>query len=113
MIDDEIIQQLIDLIENAESNLIHELVQLFEQENLSAFRTMRAHFASEEFDKIFSIAHSLKSACGNLGALRLQQFYERIEKSEAVSKGQQILLLIESAEREYGVAILELKAKLK
>ncbi len=92
-----------------DSTLITGLVEIFEQESLQSFGAMTGALQANDFQKVAGIAHSLKSAAANLGAIRLRDMCERIEKSDKDPNAKHIGILIEAAREEYTGALVELR----
>lgn len=98
---------------NAEK-FFKDLVDIFSEDAPDAISKMRIHLNSQNLDAIPAIAHSLKSSAAILGALRLKDLAERIErlKSEPMTENQ-LKLLIDSLDKEVIFALEDLMNKVK
>ncbi|QDK36859.1 ATP-binding protein [Bdellovibrio sp. NC01] len=91
-----------------------ELVEIFAEDAPEAVSKMRIHLDSKNFEAIPPIAHTLKSSAAILGALRLKDLAERVERSktEPITE-QQLKLLIDSIDKELIFALEDLMNKVK
>ena len=109
LIDREAMARLKDLSQTSGTDLLPGLIELFEQEATNAIKAMRKELETSNFEGVSRVAHSLKSSAANLGAMRLRDLAERIEKSKADPNLEHIASLIEAARSEYEAALSELR----
>lgn len=93
-------------------NLLGEVILLFSDEIPLALRQIRKNLDEGNIAGVVQTAHSLKSSAANLGAFRLRDLSERLERVKAETSRQHVNVLVESLEREAGLAIDELKRHL-
>lgn len=109
LIDRESIERLVALGKTSGTDLLPGLIALFENESKAALESLAKDLEDQNFEAVAKTAHSLKSSAANLGALRLRDMAERIEKSKADSNARHLAILIEAARTEYAGALRELK----
>jgi two-component system, sensor histidine kinase len=110
VIDKAALQRVIQLGKESDPDLLKKLIEIFTQDTTAAIQNMKTKLNQSDFATVWSIAHTMKSSSANLGAIRLRDIYERIEKSKIDPHPEHLLLLVESAEREFEFAVDELKA---
>lgn len=93
-------------------NLLGEVILLFNDETPLALSQIRKSLDEGNLSGVVQIAHSLKSSAANLGAFRLRDLSERLERVKTETSRQHVNVLVESLEREAGLAIAELKRHL-
>lgn len=76
LLDSEIIAELREIMEGEFS----ELIQMFLNDLPLQIDHLHNAAAQNNDEKIYQIAHKLKSSCGNLGALRLAEAMARLEQ---------------------------------
>ena len=108
VVDEEALQRTIQLGKKIGRPLLKELVDLFAQDSLPAISKMRTYLSDRNFEGLSSVAHSLKSSAANLGALRLKELADRIERTKNEASQEQMLLLINSLEKELRLVLEEL-----
>jgi Signal transduction histidine kinase len=89
--------------------LINELIDIFLEETPVMIDKMRTNLYEGKRKEIAAIAHSLKSSAAVLGALRMRDLTERIEKAPADLTDQQMTFLIDSIEKDSHLVYAELK----
>ncbi|WP_413582412.1 ATP-binding protein [Bdellovibrio sp. HCB288] len=81
--------------------LLKEVVDIFNQDSPAQVAQMREALSKGDFALLPKLAHNLKSSAAVLGALRLKEIAERIEKLDLASTNiQQMTLLVDSLENE-------------
>ncbi|MEK2687768.1 ATP-binding protein [Bdellovibrio sp. GT3] len=81
--------------------LLKEVVDIFNQDSPAHIAQMREALSKGDFALLPKLAHNLKSSAAVLGALRLKEIAERIEKIDLASTNiQQMTLLVDSLENE-------------
>jgi hypothetical protein len=111
-IDPAAIGRLRQLAAKGNLSLVGELIELFRKDSPDALQKMRDFLAAQDFPRLSQKAHAVKSSAANIGALRLRDLCERIERVRPEIGAQNISGLIDSAEREFQLAMEEL-AQLK
>ncbi len=109
VIDKKAIEVLQQLAGAGNKNLIRDLVNLFKQETAPALKDIRASIESGDFVSAAKTAHHLKSSCANLGAYKMQELTEKIEKSKLTANKEQMLELVYGLEQEFEIASSELQ----
>jgi CheY-like chemotaxis protein/HPt (histidine-containing phosphotransfer) domain-containing protein len=101
VIDDTNLQKLREQGEKSGKEFITELVEIFKQDAPEAVAVMRSNLNAKLYKEIPAIAHNLKTSAGILGAHRLKEIAERIERSkmEPITE-QQLALLVDSLDKE-------------
>jgi HPt (histidine-containing phosphotransfer) domain-containing protein len=107
-IDPAAIARLQQLAAKGNLKLLEELIELFGQDSPDALQKMRDFLDAQDFPRLSQKAHTLKSSAANIGALRLRDLCERIERVRPEVGIQNISGLIDSAEREFRLALEEL-----
>lgn len=74
-----IFQRFISTVSDIESNLAHELVTIFCEEVPKKVKDMRQAMRKNDSETIHHHAHSLKTSCAQLGALRLSALCKQME----------------------------------
>ncbi|MBO9667620.1 MAG: response regulator, partial [Bdellovibrio sp.] len=114
VIDDTNLQKLREQGEKSGKEFISELVEIFKQDAPEAVAVMRSNLNAKLIKEIPPIAHNLKTSAGILGALRLKELAERIERSKMDSvTEQQLALLIDSLDNELRLVLEHLDNQLK
>lgn len=109
MIEEEAIRRLQELAHQGNASLLQELIDLFMKEVPEDIRQIRSAIFRGQFDQVSKRAHGLKSSCANLGILRMKEFCEKLEKARENSNPQDLSILIETLEKEFHLAAVELK----
>lgn len=109
VIDKKAIEVLQQLAGAGNKNLIRDLVNLFKQETAPALKDIRASIESGDFVSAAKTAHHLKSSCANLGAYKMQELTEKIEKSKLTANKEQMLEFVYALEQEFEIASSELQ----
>lgn len=109
VIEKKAIENLRALAMSGNKSLVKDLINLFKQETLLDFQKMRSHIEKEDFVATAEIAHHLKSSCANLGAYKMQELAEEIEKSKNSGTKPQMAALVDSLVKEYHIAADELQ----
>jgi signal transduction histidine kinase/DNA-binding response OmpR family regulator len=109
VIDKKAIDRLQQLAGAGNENLIKDLVSLFKQETVPALKAIRLHVEHGDYISAAKTAHHLKSSCANLGAYKMQELTEKIEKSKMTVNKDEMLELVYALEQEYEIASSELQ----
>lgn len=109
MIDIKAIEVLQQLAKSGNKDLIKDLVGLFKQETATILRTMRTQVEQGDFVSVAKAAHHLKSSCANLGAFKMQELTEKIEKLKTNGSCELLVPLLEDLEKEFQMASSELQ----
>ncbi|MBX3022462.1 MAG: CHASE3 domain-containing protein [Bdellovibrionales bacterium] len=107
VIDVAAIERLRLLASKGNKTLIADLMAIFRTDTPAILQKMRGFLAQQNMTQVTQLAHNLKSSAANLGALRMRELSERIERVRP-DNSQHIALLIDSLEREYALALEEL-----
>ncbi|MES2857332.1 MAG: CHASE3 domain-containing protein [Bdellovibrionota bacterium] len=100
VIDETAIAKLVQLGTRRGKSLLNELIVLFLNESPKDLQKMRAFMNESNLPEMSAIAHSLKSSAANLGALRLRELAERVERAKADTSAQQLQFLMDSLDKE-------------
>lgn len=109
VIDKKAIEVLQQLANGGNKNLIKDLVNLFKQETAPVLKTLRSQVQENDFAAAAKTAHHLKSSCANLGAYKMQEITEKIEKLKNTGTQEQLLDLVDALEQEFQLASSELQ----
>ncbi len=107
-IDDTALQQLNELAKKGNRNLLLELLALFAEEAPRMINELRSHVQNEDFVKLNKTAHKLKSSCANLGAHRMRELSEKLERANRSDSASQLLILVDTLIEEEKRATAEL-----
>jgi CheY-like chemotaxis protein len=108
VIDPNALKKLSMVAQNSNPLLVTELIQLFESQTPSALNEIKECLTTHDATAIAKKAHLLKSEAANLGAMRMRDLCERIERSASAQSLQHISVLVDSLEREFHLAKEEL-----
>lgn len=111
VIDESVLKRIRQLEEKSGKQIFSELIHIFTQDSKSAMEQMRSFWAHENYEAMSKVAHNLKSSAANLGALRLRELAERIERAKNDSHEDQIALLLESLEKELKLVLEDLSRR--
>lgn len=109
MIDEKALQKLAELGERSGKPLLQDLIRLFEQESSTAVEKMKKYSTEKKIEDLLRIAHSQKSSAATLGALRLRDIAEKLEKSAPETSWPQLNSEIELFDQELKIVCQELK----
>lgn len=109
VIDKKAIEVLQQLAMGGNKNLINDLVYLFNQETTPILKTLRTQVEQGDFVSAAKAAHHLKSSCANLGAYKMQEITEKIEKLKSNGTRELLLPLVDDLETEFQIASSELQ----
>ncbi|OYZ24058.1 MAG: hypothetical protein B7Y39_02340 [Bdellovibrio sp. 28-41-41] len=109
MIDKNAIEMLQQLAMDGNKNLVKDLVGLFIRETTPILKTMRTQVEQGDFVSAAKAAHHLKSSCANLGAYKMQEIAERIEKLKTNGTRDLLMPLVDALENEFQLAASELQ----
>lgn len=107
ILDQSILQDLLKLNEE-DGNFLFELIELFKTATSQKLVEMQKQLELGNFPALKKIAHSLKSSGGSVGALRLANLSERLEKLPSESMKNEAPALISELDREFHCVIKEL-----
>lgn len=93
--------------------LLSELVDLFLDDTPTRLETLRSALHSGDTRVVEESAHSLKSSCGNLGALRLADLFKRIEELGRRGDLNEVEGLVNETANEYQRVEDALRAELR
>lgn len=91
-----------------ETEFLGEMVRLFREQGVKTLAQLRSAFHEKQAEAFWQSAHSLKSAAGNLGAIRvavLCQEIEKLGKSGKLSEAKPYMDRLEVALREAGQSL--------
>jgi signal transduction histidine kinase/CheY-like chemotaxis protein len=94
-------------------SLMRELIEIFSQDGPELVQKMRQYLNEKKYESLPAFAHNLKSSAATLGAVRLKEIAERIERAKGSEMTeQQWGHLIDSLEAELHLVIQELRNKI-
>ena len=111
-LDPEVIESLKALSDDGDPELFRELVELFLTDTPARFADLESATADGDADAIQALAHSLKSSCGNLGALNLSNLFKEIETAARELRLDGAPALVQQSREELGKVETELRAEL-
>lgn len=110
VLDPDVIGALLALEDDGAPGLFNELVDLFVSDTPARLESLSKAVAGSDLRTIEEVAHSLKSSCGNLGAMGLSALFRDIEAlgreqtidgvAELFAKSQAEYALVEKALRD-------------
>jgi HPt (histidine-containing phosphotransfer) domain-containing protein/signal transduction histidine kinase/DNA-binding response OmpR family regulator len=100
-IDLDVIQSLRELGGESDTGLLGELVELFNSDTPQRLERLIAAVDSGDFDEAGRVAHSLKSSCGNLGAVVMVELCRSIEHSCRDGSVDGVPSLVRESQSEY------------
>ncbi len=100
------------ITENGES-LLTKAINIFSDSAPKQLKALQKAFEQQEYAKIERVAHSLKSACANLGAMSLTKFAAIIEDSAEQKNIQGIAALLTKIQNDLPIVISTLNNELK
>ena len=77
------LSRLEELQQGGERSLVQELIAIFLRQTPERLRVLRAAIENGDFIKASEEAHSLKSSCGYLGALKMEELCREVEETAA------------------------------
>ena len=108
VIDRATLKRIDDLGARGKTDLRGELLQIFAEERQTLLPRLREQLSQDDYLGISRIAHSLKSASANLGAMRVRDVAERLEKAKTDPSNEHVAWLIDSLQNEFDLALTEL-----
>ena len=106
-LDRQVIEQLSALRNGRGRDVLGQVVKVFLEETPKLLERLRESVSTAELDKVGKLAHSLKSASGNLGAIQLVQLCASIEAAAQTGDADQVTQLFDALQP---VAIESLQA---
>jgi signal transduction histidine kinase/HPt (histidine-containing phosphotransfer) domain-containing protein/DNA-binding response OmpR family regulator len=100
-IDLDVIQSLKELGGESDTGLLGELVELFNSDTPQRLERLVAAVDSGDFEEAGRVAHSLKSSCGNLGAIVMAELCRSIEHSCREGSVESVPSLVRESQSEY------------
>lgn len=92
------------------NDLLRQLTKIFEKEVPPMIEQLKKSVVDGDLTRTSRIAHAIKSSSGNLGARRLYDVCDQIEKFPNPSQNN-ISWMVTTLEQEYQLAIKELQKK--
>ncbi|MNT45290.1 aerobic respiration control sensor protein ArcB [compost metagenome] len=108
VVDDSVIEKLTKQEIELQKPLINELIDIFKQDTPEQISKMRNFLLEGKRKDISAVAHNLKSSAAVLGALRMRDLAERIERAPEDLTEQQMGYLLDSIEKESHLVLAEL-----
>lgn len=89
VLDDDIVRRLLELrasVSRPGENMLAELLRLFATDSATRIAALRTAVARDDDEAIRMMAHALKGAAANLGALRVVGLAHRLERERLVRR---------------------------
>lgn len=112
LIDESAMKRIQQMEQKSGKTILKELVDIFSQDAPAAVAKMRELLVQKDIKGLSQAAHNLKSSSANLGALRLRELAERVERSKTDTTDEQIKLLLDSLEKELKFVLEDLARRL-
>ncbi|HYO97544.1 MAG TPA: response regulator [Polyangiaceae bacterium] len=97
------LSRLIELADDAGSpTIVVELTQIFLEDITRRLRSLAEAAANADLNACLSLAHAIKGACGNFGAVRMATLAEEIEKREKAGAHGEVAPLVQKLVTELG-----------
>ena len=101
ILDMEVIEALRALEDEGAPGLFDELVELFLSDTPSRMRSLAEATAAGDMKAVEFNAHSLKSSCGNLGAIVLVDLFKEIERLGREEELEGVSVLVDRSNEEF------------
>jgi HPt (histidine-containing phosphotransfer) domain-containing protein len=101
VLDLEVIESLRMLGGEDDPDLLQDLVEIFLEQTPALIARLQEAFDSNDAHALERAAHSLKSSCANLGALRLSAHFKEMELAGRSKDIERVRPLLVESEREY------------
>ena len=110
-IDEKVLENIRSLSGEGNENLLSQIVEIFINDTPQQIDNLHHALTQKESHKVKTIAHSLKSGCANLGAMRLSSLFKDLEIQATENNLDNMMPAIEQIRREY-VQVKDYLAKL-
>lgn len=104
----ETLAALVGLAQDRSYDLLGQLVELFCKETPPLIEELKSLVNKGDLKAASRIAHAIKSSSGSLGAHRLRELSEWIERSPSGAEKENVNFVVNALEREYQLAVKEL-----
>jgi HPt (histidine-containing phosphotransfer) domain-containing protein len=110
MLDAEVVQGLVELEKDDNAGLIAQLHSLFQKSAPDSMRVILEGVAAANANAVKGAAHSLKSSCGNLGAMEMSRICQELETSAGAGDLTNAPTLLAELKEQYPIVDQELSA---
>ena len=101
VLDPDVIECLKELGGEDDPGLFAELVDMFLRDTPERLSALQAALAGDDIKEIERVAHSMKSSCGNLGAMGLADLCFQMEMAGRNGSVEDLKSLVERSDDEY------------
>jgi two-component system, sensor histidine kinase len=108
-LDTQVLQSMAKLETPDNKSLLNELIELFNDSAPKTFKDFQGLLAKKDFTGLSHLAHTFKSTCANVGAIRMRSLAGRLEMVQPTDEVEEVRKLIDALEQEYKNVAGELK----
>ena len=95
------IASLRELNDDKSIELVNKILSVFLEYTKKQMQDLEVSVSSLDYNKTQTISHSLKSSCGNIGALKMMEFCIELESAAKASNGSVLSLLYNDLNKTY------------
>ena len=104
-----VIDELLSLSDDGDASLLTDLISMFLEDAPIKLNSIKAGFAKRDMHQIEKAAHSMKGSSGNLGATRVQEICDQLQRSCRTGNPEEIAQLVGQLEAPFALVLRELR----
>ena len=113
VIDQKVLDNIRALQEEGKEDLLNKIITIFLNDSPERLKELRKTVNSSDAPSINRIAHTLKSSCANLGAMKISSLFREMEAMGRTNSIEHAPELLSQIETEFKVAEFALKSELE